>query len=96
MKFPQLSRYKHLVDKMLKTSLIPGIGKQRYWNIIQKDEEGCRSMYRPASENKFKRAVEKSLKQREWWGSKHDSVMFVQATPGSQLMRQDLGCLRQQ
>ena len=30
-------------------------GKQRYWNIVQKVEEGCRSMYRSASENKLER-----------------------------------------
>ena len=40
------------------------------------------------TEDKLQRNVNRKLKEKKWWGVNHDSVLFVQATPGEALKRE--------
>ena len=60
-------------------------GLARVKNLKRKEELGARPVYRMASWNKKERGVEKKLKAKKWAGN-CESVLFVQAIPGEELM----------
>ena len=68
-------------------NIIEDEGKRRYENVLAKSLRGERPLYRSSTENKLQRNVNRKLKEKKWWGVKHDSVMFVQATPGETLKK---------
>ena len=63
--------------------------KSRYEKMIQDDVEGTTPLYRAKQWNREKRLKEKASKRKEWFAKNGDeTVMFVEATPGSALAKE--------
>ena len=61
-----------------------------YDKIRERDERGEVPLYRPREWNKEEREENRKKKKRDWFkgkGGKKESVLFVPATPGSELRR---------
>ena len=67
----------------------------RYKNVCKLVAEGRRPMYRSSEWKKQERAVERVNKKSSWYGD-NESVVFVQATPGSVLKREVMEVLKQE
>ena len=71
---------------MKERELIIREGTARYRNVVKSVSRGERPLYRSASWRKEERALGNLVKARSWY-SPHDTVLFVQATPGEVLRR---------
>ena len=56
-------------------------GLARCYNILEKVEQGERSMYRPATWFTKERAIGRVRSSNNWYGVTKDTVLLVQATP---------------
>ena len=59
-----------------------------YRTLRDKDEQGIQPLYRPKTWRRVERQNERRMKKTNWFKNKGDmSVVFVPATPGSELKR---------
>ena len=61
-----------------------------YNEMIEKDRQGIEPLYRPRDWRSVERAEEKRVKKNEWFRGKegkNETVVFVPATPGSELKK---------
>ena len=61
-----------------------------YDEMVSKDQRGEEPLYRPRDWKRVERAEERRAKKGEWFkgsGSKYETVIFVPATPGSELKK---------
>ena len=61
-----------------------------YDEMVNKDQRGEEPLYRPRDWKRVERAEERRTKKGEWFkgsGSKYETVIFVPATPGSELKK---------
>ena len=72
-------------DQKFRTEVVkPALNK--YKHILRLDAGGKKPMYRPRTRRKIERVREKRKKRDEWYiKGGYDSVIFVPATPGSEL-----------
>jgi hypothetical protein len=63
--------------------------KQRYDEMIRKDEQGIQPLYRSRGWNREERQKEKEEKRKNWFrrGNDSEAVMFVDATPNEELAK---------
>ena len=61
-----------------------------YDKMVERDEEGVEPLYRPRGWNEVERAKRRRAKKGDWFkggDQRNESVVFVPATPGSELRR---------
>ena len=69
--------------------------KRCFDNIVQESENGGKPVYRSKTYQRAMREKERNNKRRNWYGKGGDeTVMFVDATPGSALAKKFTGVLR--
>ena len=59
--------------------------------ILKEDEEGTKPLYRTRNWNREKREKDKRLKKKKWYNKdgslKYNTVLFVETTPGGELVK---------
>ena len=68
-----------------------------YDKMIARDQQGEEPMYRPRNWKRVERAEARRMKKSEWFrgkGGKNESVIFVPATPGSELKKRYLDTIQ--
>ena len=67
-----------------------------YRTMRDKDEEGVQPLYRPKTWRRVERQKERRMKKTNWFKNKGDmSVVFIPATPGSELKRRYEAAIQQ-
>ena len=81
----QISSYDQVFREQVVTSAL-----KAYNEMIEKDQQGIEPLYRPRDWRSVERAEEKRVKKNEWFRGKegkNETVVFVPATPGSELKK---------